>query len=218
MSKRLIPIILQLLEAEAMGAAEIAKACGVVRQSVSPSLKSMHSDGLIHIERRVGMQQKPLYRAGAGDDAPRKATLRDLIPSHLEKRPATSIELAELLGVSRQIIGAIITQLNDTGVKIRICAWRQQKHGPHLAVYALGGDPDAERPAPMTNAEKIAKYRATPKGKKTSQRCTKRWRNSLAGKEYGKKYWSSRYAKEKFAKQGVAGFDPLLASIMGLNR
>lgn len=216
MSKRLNPIILGLIASNEMDVLEIAEATGVSRQTASEAIRKLHRENLVHISRREGCQQKAFYRAGQGVDAPRNRTLRDIIPELIDSKAMTATEIAEHAGVSRQVAGTIISQLKDAGQKIRIFDWKVQKRGPHIARYIMGEGEDAPRPPPLTNAEKMKRFRATPKGKKTELRCRKRWRKSPAGKEYERKHSEQRWVKQKFANKGVAGFDPLLAAIMGM--
>lgn len=216
MSQRVRNIILGLITDAEMDVAGIAAAGNMARQTAGAEIRNMLAEGMIHVTRREGFQQRAYYRAGAGENAPHRISARQHIVKMLTGGEYSAMHMADAIGISRQSTQTLISQLKEEGVKIRIAGWRGRTKGPRVAVYTIGEGQDAERPDAMTNAEKVAKYRATPKGKATYRRCAKRWRKSAAGKEYARKGWQARSARAKFEKRGVAAIDPLLAAIMGM--
>lgn len=141
------------------------------------------------------------------DIKPPPARIRAI--SALENGSMSKAELAAAIGVSPQTAGNVINDLKSEK-KIRIDSWVVSR-GPHLAKYAIGDDPDADKPEGMSQAERCRRYRNTEKGKKTYTKCRKRWRKSKAGKEYTQRRDNARWARKVFSKKGVAGIDPLMA-------
>ena len=141
-------------------------------------------------------------------------TLRKLIPTLIENEALSIGEIAERTGCTHQRVGEVMNQLRDS-MPIYIESWLVLR-GPHIARYRLGDKEDAPKPEYMSNTEKMKRYRSTEKGQKTVAKCRKRWRKTQAGKEYERRASSGRWSRKKFAMRGVAGFDPLLAAIMGV--
>lgn len=216
MSNRVRKIVLAITKYRDMDMIGIAKAASVSRQTASVEVRKMLAEGLVHISRREGYQQRAYYMAGNGDNAPRKKSARQHIVDMLSAGEHSALDMAEIIGVSRQSTQTLISQLKAEGVKIRISGWTERTKGPRVAIYTIGEGEDAERPEALTNAEKVSRYRSSEKGQATCRKCARRWRRSAAGKEYNRKHRQAKSAINRFNKHGIAGIDPLLAKIMGV--
>lgn len=79
--------------------------------------------------------------------------------------PLTSREIAEFFpGVSHENVSAVVSTLRNLATpRVYICAWtRDNGHGKTYlrAVYAIGDEPEARKPRPLSNRERCARHRA----------------------------------------------------------
>lgn len=111
----------------------------------------------------------PLYSLGDHPDLPRPRFTdedRDSIGMNqvvaaLEQRGRLSyLEVAEATGLSPNTLkNAHYMDVLVKQKRIHIVTWRRNRAGPMIAVYASGYGQSAERPAPLTNAEKCRRNR-----------------------------------------------------------
>ena len=69
-------------------------------------------------------------------------------------------EAAEATGLSSNTIkSARYMDILAKQKRIHIAAWRRNRAGPMTAVYAIGNKPAAEKPVPLSGAEKCRRFR-----------------------------------------------------------
>lgn len=166
-------------------------------------------DYAYELQRQERIDAEDCSVTGQPVTKPIKLTAKVRAIEALSSKAMSKAELATAIGVSPQTAGIVINELKSEK-KIRIDSWVVSR-GPHLARYAIGTEPDAQKPEGMTQAERCRRYRNTAKGKKTYRKCRIRWRKSKAGREYTKRRDDARWTRKVFAKKGVSGIDPLMA-------
>lgn len=139
----------------------------------------------------------------------------EMIPALLAFSALSREDLAKAIGRSFQTISPVVKQLHLSG-HIHIVGWREPRTpGPKIALFTWGPGVDVPRPARMSPEERVARYRATPKGKATLARAQAKYARSTEGRIYKSSHAKARWAREKFASGGVAAIDPLLATLLG---
>ena len=131
----------------------------------------------------------------------------------------TGRSAAERFGVTYNTAALILGQLRADGLA-HVCAWlRPPAHsGPCIRVFAAGAAPDAPRPAPLANLERVRRYQQTAKGKAAMRRAIlKAVKRRKTDVEYkmSKKAIDARYWDRKRSVKPVGVRDPLLAALMG---
>lgn len=93
--------------------------------------------------------------------------------------------------------------------------------GVWVRIYAWGNGPDAVKPEPLTNLEKVRRYHATEKGKASIKRARAKAmakRKTDPEEKMKAAVYCARYQFRKNGPKPVAKADPLLAALMGLPR
>ena len=142
--------------------------------------------------------------------------LVDLLPSVIGRKAMTCEQIATLLDRSANAVRVLIAKLyNDVdNQRVYIAAWFRGR-GPHTPMYRWGCLPDAPRLKPVTAAEACKRYRESSHGRKKKNACQRRWYRKHGSIER-KQARDNKRALEAFSKQGVAGIDPLMAAVMGV--
>lgn len=204
--------ILALIAEKAMGAKELAQALGITHQSAGAAIKQMREAGKpIRITewRESHAAPIPCYSISDEPDVRRPPEARQLAQDCIRHQAMSIPEIAKATGISAQTIARIIQKIKKC-VPLRIDSWVVGR-GRHTPRYIIGEGDDAPKPAPLTNAERIKKYRNTEKGQKTCRKCRARWSKTLAGKAYIRQHSRAKYARTIFQKHGVKAIDPLMA-------
>lgn len=204
--------IMTLISDKEMSVKELARELSITHQSAGAAIKQMREAGkpiCIRLWKQSHASPIPCYSIGSQPDAKRPPEARQLIQDCIRKQAMSVPEIAKATGVTAQTIARIMQSI-DKCVPLRIDSWVIGR-GRHTPRYIIGEGEDAPKPAPLTNAERIKKYRNTEKGKKTCRKCRVRWSKTLAGKEYIRKHGQAKYARTIFQKHGVKAIDPLLA-------
>ena len=135
-------------------------------------LKALRGRRLVHVsgwrKTRNGFVT-PLFSLGDRPDLPRpefsdqdrdSEGLRLIVSALVRFGMLTYLDAAQATGLSSNTIKN--SRYMDILVKqkrIHIAAWRRNRAGPMIAVYALGDDPPAAKPAPLSHAEKCRRSR-----------------------------------------------------------
>lgn len=144
-----------------------------------------------------------------------------------EFSPLSYREYADLFGLKPVTAFERMRDLWDSKI-LHVAEYRLGRSGKPVPFYAIGNIPDAEKPKTLTNDEKIARYRASEKGKKAlaraikrkNKRHKKRMETDPAYAEAHRAYHRLR-ARAKGGHQprrdlvNVKNFDPLMAAMMG---
>ena len=154
------------------------------------------------------------YNSVKGKGRDYSAPLVDMLPEIIGKQSKPIKQIAKTAGRSEQSVRIVVERLRKNGI-VHIKRWKRGESGPFSAYYFWGAGKDAKRPKPITNAEKVRRYRATEKGIATHKACKTRWLKTEEAQQYRESYNKARWAREKFSKGGLAAIDPLLAAIMG---
>ena len=167
--------ILALLAKKAdMSASDMSREAfvGMTTLSCGGYLKALHKRQLIHIsgwrKTRKGFVT-PLYSLGNRQDLPRPEFTDDdrdsqgmnRIVSALERLGAmTYLEAAQATGLSANTIkNARYMDILARQGRIHVAAWRRNRSGPMIAIYAAGNGQPAEKPDPLSRAEKSRRNR-----------------------------------------------------------
>lgn len=167
--------ILALLARKAdMSASDMSREAfvGMTTLSCGGYLKALRKRRLIHVsgwrKTRKGFVT-PLYSLGDRPDLPRPEFTDDdrdsqgmnRIVSALEQRGMmTYLEAAQATGLSPNTIkNARYMDILAKQNRVHIAAWRRNQNGPMVAVYAAGHGQPAEKPAPLSRAEKCRRSR-----------------------------------------------------------
>ena len=135
-------------------------------------LKALRSRCLVHVsswrETRKGFVT-PLFSLGDRQDIPRPkftdddrdSTGMNLVVSVLEMLgKLTYLEAAQATGLSSNTIkNARYMDILVKQKRIHIAAWRRNRAGPMIAVYVAGYGLAAQKPAPLSGAEKCRRFR-----------------------------------------------------------
>lgn len=194
--------ILELITVEPMKLISIAAECGVTVQTIAQVIRRLHKDGKVYIARRDGYQQTAYFLAGHGNDVP-KIALRESIQKIISERAMSSDNIANEIGAAEESVRFVINQMKAEGIQMHVKKWIRSNRGPMKPLWIMGEGEDATKPEKFTAAQKCRRWRNTKHG--TERR-----------KEYARTYESTVVVRKTFASKGVAGFDPLLAAIMGL--
>lgn len=167
--------ILAVLESKAdMSASDISHEAfvGITTLACGGYLKTLRSRRLVHVsgwrKTRKGFVT-PLFSLGDRQDIPRPKFTDDdrdsggmnLIVSVLERLgKLTYLEAAQATGLSSNTIkNARYMDILVKQKRIHIAAWRRNRAGPMIAVYAAGYGLAAPKPAPLSGAEKCRRFR-----------------------------------------------------------
>lgn len=155
--------------------AEIAKAAYVSESTLSGGgyLKRLRAEGRIHISgwRRSasGAFTIPLFSLGPGPDYPRPAVIpanraaagmERIVEALMRHGPMDYRQLAVAAGLSPNTLknagylDALLAQK-----RIYVHGWHRGRGGPPRALFFAGNGPNAPKPAPLTNKEKLRAYR-----------------------------------------------------------
>lgn len=167
--------IMALLERKSdMSASDISREAfvGVTTLACGGYLKALRARRLVHVsgwrKTRKGFVT-PLFSLGDRpdierpkfEDEDRDSQGMNLILSALKKLgPMTYLEAAEATRLSSNTIKS--ARYMDILVKqhrIHVAAWRRNRAGPMTAVYAFGRGESAEKPKPLSTAEKCRRFR-----------------------------------------------------------
>lgn len=98
---------------------------------------------------------------------PHGTTVSSVIELLETQGPMTAFEIARRLGQPRNNIASVLVRLctpsRTLPKRVHIASWtREVPEGRYLlrAVYDVGDEPDAKRPAPISSKESTRKYRA----------------------------------------------------------
>lgn len=167
--------ILTLLAKKAdMSASDISREAfvGMTTLACGGYLKALRARRLVHVsgwrKTRKGFVT-PLFSLGIRADLPRPEFTDDdrdsagmnLIVLALQRLGTlTYLEAAQATGLSSNTIknARYMAILAKQG-RIHIAAWRRNRAGPLIAVYAAGHGNPAEKPAPLSRAEKCCRCR-----------------------------------------------------------
>lgn len=157
-----------------MSAGDLAQEAfvGVTTLACGGYLKALRARRLVHVsgwrKTRKGFVT-PLFSLGNRPDLPRPVFSdedRDsaglaLIVSALQRLGAlTYLDAAEATGLSPNTIkNARYMDILVKQKRIHVTAWRRNRAGPMVAVYAAGFGAPAEKPAPLSHAEKCRRNR-----------------------------------------------------------
>lgn len=167
--------ILTLLSRKSnMSASDISREAfvGLTTLACGGYLKALRTKRQVHVSGWRKTSQgfvTPLFSLGDHPDLPRtKFTDEDrdsngmrLIVAALEKYGRlTYLEASKASGVSANTIkNARYMDILVKQKRVHIAAWRRNKAGPMVAVYAAGDGEPAEKPAPLSSAEKSRRSR-----------------------------------------------------------
>jgi len=167
--------ILALLARKAgMSASDMSREAfvGITTLACGGYLKALRARRLVHIsgwrKTRKGFVT-PLFSLGDRPDIPRPkfededrdSVGMNLILSALKgSGRMTYLEAAEATGLSPNTIkNARYMDILVKQKKIHIAAWRRNRAGPMTAIYAAGHGESAEKPEPLSGAEKCRRFR-----------------------------------------------------------
>lgn len=157
-----------------MSASDISREAfvGVTTLACGGYLKTLRARRLVHVS---GWRKTPkgfvtpLFSVGDRPDLPRpmfcdedrdSAGLAQIVIALHKCGPLTYLEAAEVTGLSANTIKS--ARYMDVLVKqkrIHVCAWRRNRAGPMVAVYAAGDGMAAAKPEPLSRAEKCRRSR-----------------------------------------------------------
>ena len=135
-------------------------------------LKALRARRLVHVsgwrKTRNGFVT-PLFSQGDRPDLPRpefsdedrdSQGLKLIVSALARFGMLTYRDAAQATGLSSNTIkNARYMEILVKQKRIHIAAWRRNRAGPMIAVYALGDDPPAEKPCPLSHAEKCRRSR-----------------------------------------------------------
>lgn len=87
-----------------------------------------------------------------------------LILQELQTGPATDRDLSHVIGIHYKNIRLTLKEMKTAGL-VRICGW-ERKQGAPIAVWTHGKGKDANRPKPLTDAERMRIRRRDERRKK----------------------------------------------------
>ena len=167
--------ILRVLARKAdMSASDLSREAfvGITTLACGGYLKALRTRRLVHVS---GWRKTPkgfvtpLFGIGDKPDLPRPKFEDDdrdsigmgLILSALKRLGGlTYLEAAEATGLSSNTIkNARYMDILVKQKRIHISAWRRNRAGPMTAVYAIGYKAAAEKPVPLSGAEKCRRFR-----------------------------------------------------------
>lgn len=177
-----------------MNMRELEAAMGMSRPAVSAAVRKLHAQRLVFVKKWDGNGYfYPSYKAGCEDDEERPESSRSLVSKAIADKALEAAAVAVATGLSEQTVRGALKALHSEKLA-HVASWIVDR-GPHSKEYRLGAGEDAAKPAIMTNAEKVKRYKNTEKGKKVCRKCRIRWRRSRNGKEYERKRGASRWAR-----------------------
>ena len=167
--------ILALLAKKAdMSASDISQEAfvGVTTLACGGYLKALRARGLVHVsgwrKTRKGFVT-PLFSLGNHADLARpkfsdedrdSAGMSRIVDCLKQKGMLTYLEVAQTSGLSANTIkNARYMDILVKQQRIHVAAWRHNRAGPMIAVYAAGHGSAAEKPAPLSHAEKCRRSR-----------------------------------------------------------
>ena len=167
--------ILTLLAKKAdMSASDISREAfvGITTLACGGYLKALRDKRLVHVsgwrKTRKGFVT-PLYSLENRPDLPRpeftdndrdSAGMNLIVLALQRLGMLTYLEAAQATGLSSNTIkNARYMDILAKQKRIHIAAWRRNRAGPMIAVYAAGYAKSVEKPAPLSKAEKCCRYR-----------------------------------------------------------
>ena len=167
-------ILVLLVSMSDMSASDISREAfvGITTLACGGYLKALRTKRLVHVSgwRKTGKGfVTPLFSLGDRPDLPRpefkdedrdSAGMNRIVAALERGGMMTYIEAAQATGLSSNTIKN--TRYMDILVKqkrIHISAWRRNRAGPLIAVYAFGFGRSVEKPAPLSSAEKCRRCR-----------------------------------------------------------
>ena len=167
--------ILALLAKKAdMSASDISREAfvGLTTLACGGYLKALRSKRLVHVSgwRKTAKGfVTPLFSFGNRADLPRpefrdedrdSAGMAAIVAALTRAGMLNYLEAAQATGLSANTIkNARYMDILVKQKKIHVAAWRHNRAGPMIAVYAAGHGQPAEKPAPLTHAEKCRRSR-----------------------------------------------------------
>ena len=139
---------------------------------------------------------------------------RELILESIAHISKTNKEVAEHIGRRQSSVIIVMNTLYKEGL-VYLARWKRGKSGPISPCYRIGNKTDAQRPLPLTTAEKSARYRSTEHGMQVSIAARDAYQHSEHGMEKRTAYNKAYYARNKAKSKGLIGIDPLMAMIYG---
>ena len=145
---------------------------GVTTLACGGYLKALRAKKLVHVsgwrKTRKGFVT-PLFSLGDHPDLPRprfddedrdSAGLGQIVEALQRFGAMTYLEVAQATGLSPNTIkNARYMDVLVKQKRIHVSAWRRNRAGPMVAVYAEGFGKPAEKPAPLSHAEKCRRSR-----------------------------------------------------------
>ena len=145
---------------------------GVTTLGCGGYLKALRAKKLVHVsgwrKTRKGFVT-PLFSLGDRPDLPRprfededrdSAGMGQIVAALQRFGAMTYLEAAQATGLSPNTIkNARYMDVLVKQKRIHISAWRRNRAGPMVAVYSVGFAPPAEKPAPLSHAEKCRRSR-----------------------------------------------------------
>ena len=167
--------ILALLARKAeMSASDISREAfvGLTTLACGGYLKALRSKQLVHVSGWRKTHKgfvTPLFSLGDHADLPRpkftdedrdSAGMNSIVASLKRLGMLTYLESAHATGLSPNTIkNARYMEILVKQKRIHIAVWRRNRAGPMVAVYAAGQGKPAEKPAPLSHAEKCRRSR-----------------------------------------------------------
>ena len=169
--QRILAIMVSMSD---MSASDISREAfvGITTLACGGYLKALRTRRLVHVSgwRKTGKGfVTPLFSLGDRPDLPRpefkdedrdSAGMNRIVGALERGGMMTYIEAAQATGLSSNTIKN--TRYMDILVKqkrIHIAAWRRNRAGPLIAVYGFGFGCSAEKPAPLSIADKCRRCR-----------------------------------------------------------
>lgn len=127
-----------------------------------------------------------------------------VLASLREAGPATRVELEHRLAIGKASVSRAVAALH--GVEVRVSAWRtgrkpnaaaKREQRRYTPVFAVGGEPDAKKPAAMTPAQSKRRYK-------------QRVRNSAAATDRVRALERARYWANRAPRR-----DPMIEALFG---
>ena len=145
---------------------------GVTTLACGGYLKALRAKKLVHVsgwrKTRKGFVT-PLFSLGDHPDLPRprfddedrdSAGLGQIVEALQRFGAMTYVEVAQVTGLSPNTIkNARYMDVLVKQKRIHVSTWRRNRAGPMVAVYAEGFGKPAEKPAPLSHAEKCRRSR-----------------------------------------------------------
>ena len=167
--------VLALLAKKAdMSASDISQEAfvGITTLACGGYLKALRARGLVHVSgwRKTGKGfVTPLFSLGNHADLARprfsdedrdSAGMTRIVDCLQRRGMLTYLEVAEASGLSANTIkNARYMSILVKQQRIHVAAWRHNRAGPMVAVYAAGNGSAAGKPAPLSHAEKCRRSR-----------------------------------------------------------